>query len=290
MMQYWNDLRQQTYPLRFVLARVLWHTKLCRLLRIRYNGFVLQFHPSAISAGLWIDPKKHREEDALFAAYLRPGSIVVDVGANIGVFSLSASRIVGASGKVHSLEAHPQTFRYLKRNLALNVADNVMAYHVAAGNVHGTLRFSDKIFDDQNTVLQNGAGLEVPARTLDELLPSERHIHLLKVDVEGYEKFVFEGASKTLSRTETVCFEAWDEHFIRFGYGFDDVWQILHRQGFEIFRFPEAKHIAPVPGSYRASHREYLVAVRNGDDFIRRMHCFREGVSVSEEYQWLALL
>jgi len=219
---------------------------------------------------LWIDPKGWYEDYEFFTTYLRSGDVVVDVGANIGTLSLCASRSVGVSGKVYSIEPHPRTFSYLKHNLEINRIHNVTAYNCAAGNSSGIIHLSDKMADDENTVIHDETGLIVPVHTLDELFSLEKHIHLLKLDVEGYEKFVLEGASEMLSRTELIYFEAWKQHFSRFDYCFADVWQILNIHGFETFRFITAKHITTISKDYQPLHCENLIAMRDVDDFKRR--------------------
>jgi FkbM family methyltransferase len=270
MFRYLNEACRRPRLARRVAARVLWGSGLCNLCSFKYNGFRLQFHPSAFSAALWINPKRPNEDEEFFAACLRPGNVVVDVGANIGTLSLAASRAVGPSGKVYSLEAHPRTYRFLHRNLALNHVKNVVARHVAVGNSAGTLRLSDKRSDDENTVLLDGGGLVVPVCTLDDLLRNAQHIDLLKIDVEGYEKYVLEGAAEVLKRTELVYFEAWAEHFARFGYRFADVWRLLRRAGFEVFRLSRPGRLASVAESYCPLRCENLVAIRNVREFWRR--------------------
>jgi FkbM family methyltransferase len=287
MFRYLNNLIKQPHPARLLISYILWRTGLCRFFHIRYNGFLLQFHPSAFSSSLWANPNKICDDDKFFVAYLRPGDVVVDVGANIGTLSLCASRIVGNTGKTYSIEAHPRTFSYLQKNLALNAIKNIVSLNMAAGNANGTLCFSDQILDDQNYVLRNGNGMTVPVHALDVILQSEKHIRLLKVDVEGYEKYVLEGASETLSYTEAVYFEAWDTHFDRFDYSFSDVWRILTDQGFYIFRFPTNTSMARVSIDYHPLHCENLVAVRNVDEFLQRTNFILNDNIVSESHHRL---
>ena len=68
-----------------------------RWLTIRQAGFVLRFHPSSLSAALWIDPEDHQAEAVFFRRYLRPGDVVLDVGANVGLTTLVASRCTPSS-------------------------------------------------------------------------------------------------------------------------------------------------------------------------------------------------
>jgi FkbM family methyltransferase len=206
-----------------------------------------------------------------FDRFIRPGDTVVDVGANVGALTVQASSLVGSTGQVISIEAHPRTFRYLMGNLRLNRCSNVTALNVAAGAAPGTVTFSDLKQDDVNRVADGG--VTVPVDTLDRQL-SGIDVSLLKIDVEGYEKFVLEGATETLRATSCVFFEAWDPQFAQYGYGTVDVVRLLTAAGFEVMRHdglvagarPDGRAFArgwsPVPPDYTSSLCENLVAFR----------------------------
>jgi FkbM family methyltransferase len=136
---------------------------------------------------------------------LEPGDVVADVGANIGYDSLLASRLVGQTGTVVSVEAAPSTFEKLRSNLALNAADNVRALNFAVSDQCGLLTLYT---GNQNNV---GAAstiasadrqivVEVKAFPLDELLTeAERNrLRLIKMDIEGGEPEVLRRFLKTL--------------------------------------------------------------------------------------------
>lgn len=74
------------------------------------------------------------------AERLKPGDVFVDVGANIGYFSLLASKLVGPGGRVVAIEASPEVFDLLRRNLELNKAHNVRAVNVAISDREGSLQ------------------------------------------------------------------------------------------------------------------------------------------------------
>jgi FkbM family methyltransferase len=268
--RYWAKLRRESHPFRLIFAQLLWRTKLCTLFRFRHNGFVLRFYPSAFSTVLWTDPDSPRDDEDFFARYLRPGDVVVDVGANIGTLSLAASRSVATAGRVISAEPHPRTYRFLCGNLRLNGVRNVTARNMALGRAPGTVRFSDAWSDDQNRVVADGAGVVVEMSTLDVLLAAQQRIHLLKIDVEGYEKMVLEGAGAVLGRTDTVYFESFRGNFAQFGYRFRDVWRLLAARGFTTLRFVGRRRLATVSGDYESEICENLVSVRSLGDFLAR--------------------
>lgn len=131
---------------------------------------------------------------------LRPGDVFVDVGANVGYFSLLASRLVGDGGAVVAVEASPGTFERLQRNVALNRARNVRAVNLAAGARRGTVRlYRGPASNRGETTTLESSGFqpdaEVECLPLAEVLtPDEvRRARLVKIDVEGAEWDVVEG-------------------------------------------------------------------------------------------------
>ena len=174
---------------------------------------------------------------------------VADVGANIGALTVHASRLTGPTGRVIALEAHPTTFRYLKGNIRLNKCTNVDARNVAVGAEPGSALFSDFTQDDINHVVdrpgnfqhdpvygrRRSRGVEVRVDSLDALLEG-RGVDFLKIDVEGYEKFVLQGATATLATVDRVYIESFEREFAKYGYHNRDVLDLLHRAGLSIFR------------------------------------------------------
>lgn len=184
------------------MSRVLWYTQLSKWLVIDRGDNRLRFFPTGSSATIWISPEKRRADEKFIDEYLRPGDVFLDVGANIGTSTLVAAAIVGKSGKVYSVEAHPRIYQYLRANVALNSFYHVQLFNAAVGNTEGTVQFSDKYSDTMNHVVADN-GIRVPLRTLNQLLSGDEltSIELLKIDVEGYEKFVIQGASSVLPVT-----------------------------------------------------------------------------------------
>ncbi len=279
--RYWRILREQRRPAKFLMSRVLMRSGLCRFFTIQQDGFRLRFHPTSISAALWIDPHDRQAEARFFQAFLRPGDTVIDVGANVGTTALTAAVLVGPQGQVVAVEPHPQVFRYLQENIHRNEASHVTLHNVALGSEERIARLSNQSADDQNR-MGDANGVEVQETTLDRLTQNLASIALLKIDVEGYEKFVLEGASQTLSKTECVYFEASEENFRHYGYTTPDVLTLLKRQGFSVFQW-KGGALIPVPEGYRAQRLENLIAARNGEWLQTRMQDSksRSGVSIT---------
>ncbi len=139
------------------------------------------------------------EEMSLLLHLLRPDDLFVDVGANVGIFSVLASAVSGA--RTLAFEPVPESCRSLLDNLRLNdVESRVELRRAAVGATSDKVRFrSDQ--DTNNRVLENPAdsasSIEVEMVTLDQEL-DQRSPVMVKIDVEGWEHEVLKGAARTL--------------------------------------------------------------------------------------------
>lgn len=170
-------------------------------------------------------------ENILMARYLSPGDVALDVGANVGTTVLPMARRVGHEGHVIAFEPHPLVAHCLATMLILNNITNTRVLTAAAGAAMGA-GFMD--FDSQAQVANHGAakiaaaGTMVPILTLDVL--GLRRCALIKIDVEGYELFVLQGA-KTLIETcaPVIYFEAKE------GEGTKNCIALLMAQGYRLY-------------------------------------------------------
>lgn len=135
------------------------------------------------------------------------GRTVVDVGANVGYFSLLASGLVGTTGRVVAVEALPSTFALLEANLARNDTGNVRALNLAASTEHGVLElFGGEVHNSGTTTTVPTAGLAslgtVTAAPLADVLTDEEiaTARVVKIDVEGAERHVVDGLLGALGR------------------------------------------------------------------------------------------
>ncbi len=263
-------IRQQQQPVRFLISRVLWRSGLCRFFLIHRDGYRLRFYPSALSAEYWLNPDARREDEQFISVYLRPGEVFVDVGANIGALTLVAAKRVGDTGRVFAFEPHPRIYSFLMGNVTLNRRRNVQLFNVALGDKRGELKLSNYRSDDQNEITESGE-IVIPVDTLDSILPNTlSEIALMKIDVEGYEKFVLEGATETMAKTGCVYFEAWDTHYKKYGYEVHEVIGFFHAREFQVLR-RDGMQWKRVGEGYRAEQCQNLWAVRDTADFQRRI-------------------
>lgn len=237
MKKYLRSLKKQKHPLRFLTSRILWMTGLSKMITIRREHYRLHFFPTALSALYWIDPNEERLDEVFFGSYLRQGDAVIDIGANVGTSSLSAAHLVGDKGKILAFEPHPVIFNYLTQNIALNGFSNIHPYNLALGDKRGTVSFSSQHGDAQNRVREDGK-LSISVDRLDHILENTplAQVDLLKIDVEGYELFIFKGATSILSRTRCVFFECYERQFKTYQYHSQDLFDFLKAQGFRIFQ------------------------------------------------------
>ena len=134
---------------------------------------------------------------------VHPAQIVLDVGANIGYYTLLLSRLVGASGKVHAFEPDPSNAAILQRNLADNQCHNVMVHQVAVGNKDATIglyRCADNagMHRAYESVCCSSDAVEVRSVVLDQVMRNESRIDFIKMDIEGYEYFALEGMDRII--------------------------------------------------------------------------------------------
>ena len=144
-----------------------------------------------------------------FAKAPTQGAVVYDVGANVGVYSLLASLQVGTSGKVYAFEPLERNLRYLRQHIALNNLQNCIIFETAVSNTEGTRPFSAAGWDASMARLSSDGDILVPSTTLDSCIYGENGLcppDIIKIDVEGAELEVLEGASRTLTEFHPKMF------------------------------------------------------------------------------------
>lgn len=176
-------------------------------------------------------------ETRLVRRLLSPGDTFVDVGAHIGWFTTIASRSVGDTGLVIACEPYPENLSLLKSNLELNACTNVLVVGSAIGAAPGTLTLATAGDSGGVTALDwaKQGKATVPMERLDDLAEAHGPIALLKMDVEGWESHVLEGATQTLRRTHRVLFEVNPSALNRAGSSREALVGALRSSGFTTF-------------------------------------------------------
>jgi len=205
----------------------------------------------------------HDFEDMCFVVHLLDaGDTFVDVGANVGTYTVLASGEAGA--RSICIEPIAGTYQRLLDNIFLNrLNDRVAAHNCGAGSKSGTARFTSD-GDTTNHVIEESSPeivtIEATIRTLDELLRSEA-VNLIKVDVEGFEYQVLEGAREVMSSDslQAVLLEL-NGSGRRYGRDDDCVHQRMDELGFSPYRYdPWRRSITKLPGPNPAGRNTLYV-------------------------------
>lgn len=130
--------------------------------------------------------------------HLKPGASFLDIGANIGLMSVIASKCVGEKGIVYAVEANPATVPILQTNIELNQCKNIEVLPIALSDTQGTaLLFENWEVNRGGASLISQSseekGIEVKMERLDDLFDENTRIDLVKIDVEGFEPQVIRG-------------------------------------------------------------------------------------------------
>lgn len=179
------------------------------------NGYKLQVIPGdlGISSELLMFKTHEPLTTKLLSKELKKDMVCLDVGGNIGYYTLFESNIVGENGKVIAIEPSPPNFQHLKKNLEIQNTENVDAYNFAAGDKDGEINFlvyeesngSFTIPDGETTDLP-GELIKVQAKRLDTFLDElkQDHVDFVRMDVEGYESHIIGGMTNTIKKSKPM--------------------------------------------------------------------------------------
>lgn len=182
---------------------------------------------------------------------LKAGQTMVDIGAHVGWLSLIAARAVGPTGRVVAVDPQPYNCNKVLINAAANGFNHILTVCAAAADVSGSLTLSNQTATDKarltlagDGVNDNGQRFIVPTFSVPDLMAATDidHIHLLKVDVEGYELPVFRGAESVLNRVDAIIFEALQEEDVS---SRDAIVRLLQSHGFSLFTMDGEAAIGP---------------------------------------------
>ena len=146
------------------------------------------------------------EKAKLFARHAKPGCTVYDVGANVGFYTLLASRAVGPTGRVVTFEPLPRNLAFLRHHLNLNHNSNVTLLDIAVCDSEGVTQFV--VGNDPKKARITAVGGDVTVRTtsLDRLMGELPLPDLIEMDIEGAEYSALRGAERLLRKSRPVIF------------------------------------------------------------------------------------
>ncbi len=149
-------------------------------------------------------------EVKLFEQICKEGAIMIEVGANIGTHTMALSALVGSEGRVYAFEPQRIVFQTLCANMALNSITNVEAFQVAVSNEESSIMIPDFDYAKENNfggieLDKFSHGRKVPKVKLDDFLELDR-LDFIKIDVEGMEQGVIEGAAIMIEKFKPILY------------------------------------------------------------------------------------
>jgi FkbM family methyltransferase len=178
------------------------------------------------------------EEEFFLLHFLGEQDLFIDVGANLGVFSILVARATGA--RVIAFEPSPSSAKIMKMQVALNgLADRVELHETCVGNETRQVSIKDSV-DMDNAIVLDGGGTElvsVPMLKIDDVVRPERDC-VMKMDVEGFEREALEGARRLLAdpRLRALAVETCGI-CTRFGHSTDEISEMVMSNGFVPARY-----------------------------------------------------
>ncbi|HET7149392.1 MAG TPA: FkbM family methyltransferase [Candidatus Nitrosopolaris sp.] len=202
-----------------------------------------------------------REQEVRQYLVMEENETFVDVGANVGSYSLMvANEYKDRAVKVIAIEAHPENYRALRRNIQCNKFENVIIpINKAVSNYKGLVELyershdgtrvdsemfsvcNDQCIDAHNILHPGGNSLRIECDTLDNILLNYR-VDVVKMDVEGAEVLALKAATKTLEKIRKIVVEIHGDKF-------EDVKQVLTTHGFKVESINEKGQMSYITGS-----------------------------------------
>ena len=174
------------------------------------NGATLYVHESDPVIGRAVLANIYEPEIVdTFKQFVTSGANVIDIGANVGFYTMLSATLVGTSGYVLAVEPNPANVKLLEASRLKNGFSNVEVASMAASNHTGVLMLNAG--ESNGTTIQGDADTEVlsaravvPCIKVDSLVSDGRKIDFIKIDVEGAECVALQGMSKTIERCKPV--------------------------------------------------------------------------------------
>lgn len=193
-------------------------------------------------------------ETSLVKKVVKPGNIVVDIGAHIGYYTLIFAKLVGPTGKVFAFEPDPENFSLLKKNIEMNGYKNVILVQKAVADKNSKIKLylSEKNKGDHRIYdsFDNREVVEVEAIKLDDYLKDYLDkINFIKMDIEGAEGGAILGMKNLLAQNKNIKLisEFWPIGLKRFGITAAEYLKILLAEGFTLYQINEnKKKIVPI--------------------------------------------
>lgn len=160
---------------------------------------------------LYLDGERFIQERFLLSRLLKKGMTVIDIGANIGYYMLMIEKHIGHQGRLILVEPSPENLPELKINIEKNEFSNVVLHEIAIGNRSGIIGIKSGI--NSGITDKSHGRYQVKIKTLDSIVKEK--VDFLKIDVEGFEGQVLEGAKEILRRYRPILFLEIHPHILK---------------------------------------------------------------------------
>ena len=196
------------------------------------------------SLGLSLDPNYEPQETQLLKKIIKKNSTVIDIGANIGYFTLLLAKLVGPDGKVFSFEPDPNNFSILEKNVKINGYSNVILTQKAISDKTETTKlYLCKYSNGMHRIYQSEiceGYVEIESSKLDDFFESVKfngNIDFIKIDTEGSEVNVIRGIKNIINMNENIKilieFEPWS--IVQSGHSPKELLTEIENHGIKIF-------------------------------------------------------
>lgn len=187
-------------------------------LKIRSKPFTVNLHDTIVSFEILVYRKWQPLETMLYERLIRPGDFVIDVGANIGFFTVLFAELAGSGGRVLAIEPEPNNARLLRKNVEQRgIAPAVTIAQTAVGSEPGTATLyvaaSGNLGDNRMYFTEERHGLaaskdrqttDVPMTRVDDLVRDWPRVDFIKMDIQGFEGHALAGMHDALTRNSDL--------------------------------------------------------------------------------------
>jgi FkbM family methyltransferase len=216
----------------------------------------------------------------VFRTFLTQRSVVLDIGANFGLYSALSASIVKNHGRLYAFEGNPRLFESLQRTIVANdlfFNSNIVLANVLVSDEsgRGVLHYSANLpsggtMSDVQLCGGKQHAVEVDMTTIDDFLPSEVAVDLVKIDVEGHEPLVLRGMERTIARSPNIrIVTEFADSLLAHTVNPADFADYIRGLGFAICRMLPNFRIRLVPAGEALSGFNYCLLTRTPEEDIR---------------------
>lgn len=241
------------------MQRLIARMNRARCWRSTWRVYGFQFFAPTLDRALYLAFHKFgisgADERVLLERLIRPGDHVLDIGANIGLYTAVIARAAGLKGRVLAFEPMPDMAEALRKAVEWNQLDSVTVHPVALGDRNGTLRMARQSFNSGDNRVTSEGSIEVPVLCGDALVDFPA-LDVIKIDVQGYELPALRGLSSALARSPQlrILFEFWPKGLALAGTDPADFVRFLQDAGFALYQILPHATLAPIPWERIADH------------------------------------